>query len=550
MDSQRNLLVIALLFVSFMIWQAWQTDHNPQPTAQTTQTQQTANTGAVGDTANQGVPASGQGQLITVKTDVLSLTINTRGGDIEQAFLLAYPDKLGSAQPFHLLETSPDFIYQAQSGLTGKNGPDNPANGERPLYVANQDSFTLADNQAELRIPLTFTAANGVAYTKTFILKRGDYAINVDYSVNNTSAEPLELTLFGQLKQSITLPKARDTGSNNFALHTYRGAAYSSNDTKYKKYSFSDIEDENLAINTSNGWVAMLQQYFATAWVPRTQGNNSFYTANLGNGQAAVGFKATPVTVAAGAHGDLNATLWVGPEIQDKMATIAPHLDLTVDYGWLWFISQPLFKLLKFIHSFIGNWGFSIIIITFIVRGIMYPLTKAQYTSMAKMRMLQPKLAAMRERIGDDKQRQSQEMMALYKAEKVNPLGGCLPLVIQMPIFLALYYMLMGSIELRHAPFALWIHDLSAQDPYYILPILMGITMFFIQKMSPTTVTDPMQQKVMTFMPVIFTVFFLWFPSGLVLYYIVSNLVTILQQQLIYRGLEKRGLHSRDKKVK
>ena len=230
------------------------------------------------------------------------------------------------------------------------------------------------------------------------------------------------------------------------------------------------------------------------------------------------------------------------------MAAIAPHLDLTVDYGWLWFISQPLFKLLKFIHSFVGNWGFSIIVITFIVRGIMYPLTKAQYTSMAKMRLLQPKLAAMRERIGDDKQRMSQEMMALYKAEKVNPLGGCLPLVIQMPIFPALYYMLMSSVELRHAPFILWIHDLSAQDPYYILPILMGITMYFIQKMSPTTVTDPMQQKIMTFMPVIFTVFFLWFPAGLVLYYIVSNPVTILQQQLIYRGLEKRGLHSRDKK--
>ncbi|TCV95475.1 membrane protein insertase YidC [Biostraticola tofi] len=545
MDSQRNLLVIALLFVSFMIWQAWEADHNPQPTVQTTQ--QTANTPA-GDTANQGVPASGQGQLITVKTDVLSLSINTRGGDIEQAHLLTYPDKLGSTQPFHLLETSDEFVYQAQSGLTGKNGPDNPANGERPLYTANQDTYVLADNQSELRIPLTFTAANGVVYTKTFILKRGDYALSVDYGIHNTSAEPLELTLFGQLKQSIQLPKARDTGSSNFALHTYRGAAYSTTDNKYQKYSFSDIEDENLSITTQGGWVSMLQQYFATAWIPRTQGTNTFYTTNLGNGQAAVGFKATPITLQPGAQQNLNATLWVGPEIQDKMAAIAPHLDLTVDYGWLWFISQPLFKLLKFLQTFIGNWGFSIIVITFIVRGIMYPLTKAQYTSMAKMRMLQPKLAAMRERIGDDKQRMSQEMMALYKSEKVNPLGGCLPLVIQMPIFLALYYMLMGSIELRHAPFALWIHDLSAQDPYYILPILMGITMFFIQKMSPTTVTDPMQQKVMTFMPVIFTVFFLWFPSGLVLYYIVSNLVTILQQQLIYRGLEKRGLHSRDKK--
>ncbi|XBS69759.1 membrane protein insertase YidC [Acerihabitans sp. KWT182] len=546
MDSQRNLLFIALLFVSFMIWQAWQTDHNPQPTTVQT-TQQTTNT-ATGDAANQGLPGSGQGQLIKVKTDVLSLSINTRGGDIEQAQLLTYPDKLGSDQPFHLLETSPDFIYQAQSGLTGKNGPDNPANGERPLYNINQDTYVLADNQGELRVPLTYTAPDGVVYTKTFIFKRGDYAVSVEYGVNNTSDKPLELVMFGQLKQSVDLPKHRDTGSSNFALHTYRGAAYSSNDTKYKKYSFSNIKDENLNINTQGGWVAMLQQYFATAWVPKTPGNNTFFTSNLDNGQAAVGFKAAPVTVAPGAQNTLEAILWVGPEIQDKMAAIAPHLDLTVDYGWLWFISQPLFKLLKFIHSYVGNWGFSIIVITFIVRGIMYPLTKAQYTSMAKMRMLQPKLAAMRERIGDDKQRMSQEMMALYKTEKVNPLGGCLPLVVQMPIFLALYYMLMGSIELRGAPFILWIQDLSAQDPYYILPILMGITMFFIQKMSPTTVADPMQQKVMTFMPVIFTVFFLWFPSGLVLYYIISNMVTIIQQQLIYRGLEKRGLHSRDKK--
>ncbi|KHT18652.1 membrane protein insertase YidC [Pectobacterium carotovorum] len=544
MDSQRNLLLIALLFVTFMLWQAWETDKNPPAT---TQAIQQATNAVTGDATNQGVPASGQGKLITVKTDVLSLTINTRGGDIEQAHLLAYPDTLGSDKPFHLLETTSEFVYQAQSGLTGKNGPDNPANGPRPLFTTTQDSFELADGQSELRIPMTYTAADGVTYTKTFVLKRGDYALNVDYSVNNTSAQPLELTLFGQLKQSIELPKHRDTGSSNFALHTYRGAAFSSSEDKYKKYSFSDM-DENLNITTNGGWVAMLQQYFATAWIPTTAGANTFYTSKLGNGQAAIGFKSAPVVVAAGSQQDLKTTLWVGPEIQDKMAAVAPHLDLTVDYGWLWFISQPLFKLLKFLHSFIGNWGFSIIAITFIVRGIMYPLTKAQYTSMAKMRLLQPKLQAMRERIGDDKQRMSQEMMALYKSEKVNPLGGCFPLLIQMPIFLALYYMLMGSVELRHAPFALWIHDLSAQDPYYILPILMGATMFFIQKMSPTTVTDPMQQKIMTYMPVIFTVFFLWFPSGLVMYYIVSNLVTILQQQLIYRGLEKRGLHSREKK--
>ncbi|KTL60745.1 membrane protein insertase YidC [Photorhabdus laumondii subsp. laumondii] len=543
MDSQRNLLLIALLFVSFLVWQAWEADKNPQPTT-VQATQQTD----MPSSENQAVPGSGKGKLITVKTDVLSLTINTRGGDIEEADLLAYPDTLGSNQPFKLLETTPAFTYQAQSGLTGKDGPDNPMNSERPLYTAAQDSYVLADGQDELRIPMNFVTKNGIVYVKTFVLKRGEYAISVDYRIHNTTEKPLQMTFFGQLKQSVELPKHRDTGSSNFALHTYRGAAYSSDDTKYKKYSFSDIEGESLSVTTKGGWIAMLQQYFATAWVPVANETNTFYTVALGKEMAAIGYKSAPISVAANSEKTVSSTLWIGPEIQDEMAAVAPHLDLSVDYGWLWFISQPLFKLLKFLHGFIGNWGFSIIVITFIVRGIMYPLTKAQYTSMAKMRLLQPKLAAMRERIGDDKQRMSQEMMALYKAEKVNPLGGCLPLLIQMPIFLALYYMLMGSVELRHAPFAGWINDLSAQDPYYILPLLMGVTMFIIQKMSPTTITDPMQQKIMTYMPVIFTIFFLWFPSGLVLYYIVSNLVTIIQQQLIYRGLEKRGLHSREKK--
>ncbi|SQI44483.1 Oxa1Ec [Leminorella richardii] len=542
MDSQRNLLLIALLFVTFMIWQTWETDNAPKPPAPPVAQQTTG--------SNQSELAAGEGSHITVKTDVLSLVINTRGGDIQEADLLAYPDTLGSNKPFRLLESAPDFSYLALSGLVGRDGPDNPANGTRPLFTTEQDVFELADGQDTLSVPMTYTDSRGVKYTKTFIFKRGNYAVDVDYTVNNEAQQPLEVVLFGQLKQTAQLPKERDNGSSNFALHTYRGGAYSSSDTKYKKYGFDDMADQDLKLETKGGWIAMLQQYFATAWIPNKAGDNTFFTTKGKDGLSSIGFRNAPVIVASGATEHLSAKLWVGPELQAQMAEVAEHLDLTVDYGWLWFLSQPLFKLLKFIQSFVGNWGFSIIVITFIVRGIMYPLTKAQYTSMAKMKLLQPKLQAMRERIGDDKQRMSQEMMALYKEEKVNPLGGCFPLIIQMPIFLALYYMLMGSIELRHAPFALWIHDLSAQDPYYILPLLMGGTMFMIQKMSPTPVTDPMQQKIMTYMPVIFTVFFLWFPSGLVLYYIVSNLVTIIQQKLIYRGLEKKGLHQRTKKEK
>ncbi len=294
MDSQRNLLVIALLFVSFMIWQAREQDKNPQP--QTQQTMQTTTTaaGSAADRAYQPVA----GKMITVKTDVLDLTINTRGGDVEQALLPAYPKELGSNEPFQLLETTPQFIYQAQSGLTGRDGPDNPANGPRPLYNVEKDAFVLADGQNELQVPMTYTDAAGNTFTKTFVFKRGDYAVNVNYSVQNTGEKPLEVSTFGQLKQSVNLPPHRDTGSSNFALHTFRGAAYSTPDEKYEKYKFDTIADnENLNVSSKGGWVAMLQQYFATAWIPRNDGTNNFYTANLGNGIVAIGYKAQPVLV-------------------------------------------------------------------------------------------------------------------------------------------------------------------------------------------------------------------------------------------------------------
>lgn len=542
MQSQRNLLFIAWLFMSFMLWQMWVSYKNPPPPRPQ---ESTISSTTTGDMAN------GQGKMIKVQTDVLSLTINTYGGDIEQAELLKFDESLHSKTPFRLLENTANFTYLVRSGLVGADGPDNSANQTRPQFQAAQDTFQLAAGADELKVPLTYTDANGVVYNKVFTFKRGQYVIDLTYQVENKSEKTLDLALFGQLRQSVDLPKERDTGSNNFALHTYRGTAYSSDETKYKKYSFSDVEDKSLNISTTGGWIAMLQQYFATAWIPDQNQPVNFFSSYQPNGKlATISFRGNSVQVPANGTQELSAKLWVGPEDQDAMAAVAPNLDLTVDYGWLWFLSQPLFKLLTIIQSFVVNWGVAIILITFVVRGLMYPLTKAQYTSMAKMKLLQPKLQEMRERFGDDKQRMSQAMMELYKAEKVNPLGGCFPLLIQMPIFISLYYMLMGSVELRHAPFMLWLQDLSAQDPYYILPLLMGGTMFLIQKISPTAVTDPMQQKIMTFMPVIFTVFFLWFPSGLVLYYTVSNLVTIVQQQLIYRGLEKRGLHTREKKKK
>ena len=540
MDSQRNILLIALALVSFLLFQQWKVAKNPAP--QAIEQVQTSTTAPVSSISDDFDPAPEQhraaAQTVTVTTDVLTLSIDTVGGDIVHAKLNQYADELNSSTPFTLLRNEPNHIFIAQSGLIGPQGIDLSSN-HRPVYHVDADQFTLTDGQDELRIPMTYQA-NGIEYIKTFILRRGDYAIDVSFDVVNQSGNNATLGMYAHLRQSLL-----DSGGS-LAMPTYRGGAYSTESTRYKKFSFKNMQDRNLSLPlpTGEGWAAMIQHYFASAWIPRNAPGTNLYTRVVGN-VGDIGVRMPNQTIANGDAAQFTATLWVGPKLQNEMAATAPNLDLVVDYGWLWFIAKPLHTLLSFIQGFVGNWGVAIICLTFIVRGAMYPLTKAQYTSMAKMRMLQPKLQAMRERIGDDRQRMSQEMMELYKKEKVNPLGGCLPILLQMPIFIALYWALMESVELRHSPFFGWIHDLSAQDPYYILPLLMGASMFLIQKMSPNTITDPMQQKIMTFMPVLFTFFFLFFPSGLVLYWLVSNIVTLLQQTMIYRSLEKRGLHSK-----
>ncbi|MCG9680521.1 membrane protein insertase YidC [Vibrio sp. Isolate24] len=539
MDSQRNILLIALALVSFLLFQQWQVAKNPAP--QPVEQAQSSSTLPAPTLADDLDPAPAQqasAKTITVTTDVLTLSIDTVGGDVIAADLNQYSAELDSSDSFVLLKNEPGHQFIAQSGLVGPQGID-LSSSNRPAYSVNADSFTLEDGQDELRIPMTYQA-NGLEYTKTFIVKRGSYAVDVEYDVVNNSGNNATFGMYAHLRQNLM-----DAGGS-ITMPTYRGGAYSTEETRYKKYSFDDMQDRNLSITLPDGqgWAAMIQHYFASAWIPRNEPGTNLYTRVIGN-LGDIGVRIPNKTIATGDSAQFNATLWVGPKLQDAMAETAQNLDLVVDYGWLWFIAKPLHTLLSFIQSFVSNWGLAIIALTFIVRGAMYPLTKAQYTSMAKMRMLQPKLQAMRERIGDDRQRMSQEMMELYKKEKVNPLGGCLPLLLQMPIFIALYWALMESVELRHSPFFGWITDLSAQDPYYILPLLMGASMFLIQKMSPTTVTDPMQQKIMTFMPVLFTGFFLFFPSGLVLYWLVSNIVTLIQQTLIYKALEKKGLHSK-----
>jgi len=551
MESQRNLLLLALLFVSFLLYQAWIVEKNPQQDLQVQTAEETQqSTAAVPSSGNfsADVPASAdtntvsevpsqsaESKSVVLENDQLRLSISLMGGDIITADLLEHNAQLNSDTPFRLLESGKGFTYIAQSGLIGQ-GPDANKKG-RPFYSSDNSQAILADGQSEVSTALHFVDDKGNVFTKTFTLKRGEYVVHVAYKIENNSNEPLNVQLYGQLKETIK------ESSSHMMMPVYRGGAFSSTDTRYSKYKFSEMQDAPLNKSTEGGWVAMLQHYFVSAWIPSATEQNVLYSSISANQQDAnIGFKAPVKTVDAHSVAELEAKLWVGPKLQSKMAEAAQHLDLTVDYGWLWFIAQPMFKLLLFFQSIVGNWGLAIILITFTVKGALYPLTKAQYTSMAKMRLLQPKIQALRERYGEDRQKVSKAMMELYKKEKVNPLGGCFPILLQMPIFIALYWSLMESVELRHAPFMLWIQDLSVRDPYFILPVLMGISMFFIQKMSPTTVQDPMQQKVMKFMPIIFTGFFVMFPAGLVLYWLMSNIVTLIQQTLIYRSFEKQGL--------
>ncbi len=543
MEQQRNILFILFLILSLFIFWAWENDQ----IVETRRAEAAAQQAEVMNTT--AAAESSIGKLITLKSDKLLLTLDLNGGDIVDAKLLQVMQEQGGTEPFHLLMEEPNFVYVAQSGLAGRDGPDSKA---RPTYESSATAYDLQEGQDSVSAVLTYKA-DGVTYTKTYTLNRGSYVVDVNTEVNNQSGRDLSMAFYGQLKQTVDVEAQSNAGAFGFVAGAYRGTAYSSQDERYQKHTFEDLvelasEHQNLSVPTAKGWAAMIQHYFVSAWIGGDT-KNVIYSNSADNGRdAIIGLRTEPEVIADGSSHDFSARMWIGPKNQDQMEVVAENLDLTVDYGWLWFISIPLFKIMEFIHSFVGNWGFSIIILTLVVRSVLFPLTKAQYTSMAKMRLLTPKMQELRERYKDDRQKLGQETMRLYKTEKVNPLGGCFPLLIQMPIFIALYWTLMESTELRHAPFILWITDLSVHDPYFVTPILYGITMFFIQKMSPNPINDPVQRKVFMAMPLVFTFMFCTFPAGLTLYWVISNCFTILQQFIIYRSLEKRGLQVREPK--
>lgn len=475
---------------------------------------------------------------IQIKTDVLNVKIDKLGGDITQLILSTYAeDENNFGQGFVLLDNSDKRYYIAQSGLTGEQGPDKRGVG-RAKYESHQTNYQLEKDQTELTVDLKTTTGEAVDVIKRFVFKRGSYIVNVEYLIYNKGKTDYKGSFYARLKRK----PGKESGGGFLGVQTFTGAAVYTPETPYKKISFKDITDKPFEELVQGGWAAMVEHYFVSAWVPATGVTSTYQTSQLDNDIYSVGLVEPAVTVGAGEEKTIKAQLYAGPEITEDLAKLAPGLDLAVDYGILWPICQPIFWLLKKAFELAGNWGLAIILTTIVIKALFYKLSASSYRSMGNMRKLQPKLEALKERFGEDKQKYSQAVMEMYKKEKINPLGGCLPILVQIPVFIALYYVLLGSVELREAPFYFWITDLSDKDPYYVLPILMGLSMLVQQKLNPAP-PDPMQAKVMMLMPIVFTVLFLNFPSGLVLYWFVNNVLSIAQQWFITRNIESASRH-------
>jgi YidC/Oxa1 family membrane protein insertase len=482
-------------------------------------------------------PAATTGRIVTVHTDVLEIKIDLDGGDVVGAALKDYPKTLDDpTDPFVLLERNAIRTYVAQSGLVGPDGIDQ---NQRARYRASQDVYTQSGRQP-LEVVIDYSVADSaLKVSKHFHFESGSHTIGVHYTVTNRSAQTAQVTPFVQLKRdSSPAPAGSDSG---MGMQPFLGAALTQPDQRFTKFDFEDMAEDPFRGDITGGWIAMLQHYFVSAWVPDPDNTYRFRTRQTRSGDNIIGYTGPAMMISPGDTTTIRNQLYVGPKNQPVLADLATHLDLVVDYGWLWWIAQPLFWLLTVIQSVVVNWGVAIIFLTLLVKLAFFQLSAAGYKSMARMRKVQPRILAIRQEYANDKAKQSQAMMELYKKEKINPLGGCFPILVQMPVFIALYWVLMESVELRQAPFALWIDDLSVMDPYFVLPILMGASMYYMQKLNPAP-PDPMQAKIMQWMPIVFTFFFLWFPAGLVLYWLCNNLLSMGQQYLINRRIESGAL--------
>jgi len=552
LEQLRNLLLIALVVVGFLLWQAWQKDYGPKPlpAAPSVAVSEDGKPAPVVEEDVPALPTLGDQELasapdvptvtaapaykkIRVRTDVLDLDINLRGGGIRRLALVDYPVSLTEKDmPFPLMEFQPPNIFIAQSGLRGKsttvdsNIPDHHAE-----FTAAESEYTLADGSDTLKVKLDWRSDEGVRIAKIYTLHRDSYTIGLRYEVHNGTSEPWIARMYGQFQRSEVEAKG-----GLFRTYTYTGGVISGPDKPYDKIDFSDMRDVDLKRSETGGWIAMIQHYFTGAWVPSPEGRNYYYSKAVANDRFVLGVMTPPLSVAPQGTGSVELMLYAGPKVQERLKALAPNLERTVDYGWLWLIAEPLFWLLNWIHGLIGNWGFSIITLTMLIKLAFFHLSATSYKSMARMRKLQPRVMDLRDRFSGDKQKLNQAMMELYKKEKINPLGGCLPILVQIPVFISLYWVLLESVALRQAPFIFWIHDLSVHDPYFVLPVMMGITMLAQQRLNPAP-PDPMQARIMMALPFVFTFLFLFFPSGLVLYWFINNLLSIAQQWVITRKI-------------
>ncbi|MEA3244012.1 MAG: membrane protein insertase YidC [Pseudomonadota bacterium] len=542
MDNPRVLLAIALSFLVLLIWQAWMEDYGPQPEpgeqATVTESPVVSDSGEDLPVALDDQPPAGgeedvavqlpAGQRVEVVTDMFRAVIDTRGGDLREVDLLHYPQSPEEdSEALRLLEESASQLFIAQSGLRAVKGPE-------PTHHANfevdQNRFELVDDADVLEVPLRWSNDSGVEVIKIYRFRRGSYVVEVEHQIRNQGDKVWSARPYHQLQRTPLQQQSR-------FLYTYTGGVLYSPEEKYQKISFDDMQDEDLSRDVKNGWAAMIQHYFLGAWIPPAEQTARYYSRALQGERYVIGMIGPSIKVAAGSDQSTQARLYVGPKLQHVMEDVAPGLELTVDYGVLTILAQPIYWLLEKIHALVGNWGWSIIFLTMLIKLAFFKLSETSYKSMANMRKLAPRLKSLKERYGDDKQKLNQAMMDMYKKEKINPLGGCLPVLVQIPVFIALYWVLLESVEMRQAPFMLWIQNLSAPDPYYILPLIMGATMLIQQKLNPAPM-DPMQAKVMMILPVVFTVFFAFFPSGLVLYWVVNNTLSIAQQYVITKRVE------------
>ena len=557
MNNARSFLWIALAALGFLLWNAWQNDYHRAaplaPPAAALDPERPAQSGGAdlpaADSAPVAAVADGAveapatlpepaARTVRVVSDVLELEIDTRGGTVSKANLRAYPVQAGTTTPtVQLFDPDGEHFFVAQSGLVSANSA---APDHRAVFSAAEDEYRLGEGQDRVEIPLTWTR-DGVTVTKTYTLKRGDYTVDVATRVDNASAAEWSASAYTQLTRTSPIVN-RKFSFTNPEQYSFVGAAWYSPEEKFEKLAFEDFVEEPLNRTITGGWAAQQQHYFFAAWIPEAGEPQAYSTAVItdqGAPRYLIRQMGPNFKVAPGASATRATRLYVGPKQQEKLDSIAPGLGLTIDYGMVTIFAKPVFWLLNQLHKLVGNWGFAIILTTLLVKLLLYPLSEAQYRSMAKMRKVQPRIEALKQRYGEDRQKFNQAMMELYSKEKINPVGGCLPLLLQFPIFIALYWVLLESVELRHAPFIGWLTNLSARDPYFVLPIANAAIMWITQKMSPSPAgMDPIQQKVLQYMPIVFSITMAFFPAGLVLYWTVNGALGLLQQWIITRRIE------------